>query len=35
MSGADVLDRCAGGLSVETTAWEGWREKQGRGTMEG
>ena len=25
---ADDSGRCANGLSVETTAWEGWRARQ-------
>jgi hypothetical protein len=26
-----MVGRCENGLSVETTAWEGWKEKQGAG----
>ncbi|KNG48432.1 hypothetical protein DDE82_002120 [Stemphylium lycopersici] len=29
-----MLRRCQGGLSVETTAWEGWKSKQEGATVE-
>ncbi|KAF1934719.1 hypothetical protein EJ02DRAFT_439693 [Clathrospora elynae] len=30
-----LLRRCENGLSVETTAWEGWKAKQPGGDVEG
>jgi len=34
LAGLMCVGRCEGGLSVETTAWEGWRARREGGRME-